>query len=91
MVQIESLCHEDGRVSVQSGVRHSSSCDNEGKRLSTNSIYNIVRTRATDAGITKVMSPHRVRHSAITTALDVTGGDVRRVQNPHFSQTEERT
>jgi len=26
------------------------------------------------------MSPHRVRHSAITTALDVTGGDVRRVQ-----------
>jgi integrase/recombinase XerC len=52
----------------------------EGKRLSTNSIYNIVRDRATDAGITKVMSPHRVRHSAITTALDVTGGDVRRVQ-----------
>ena len=26
------------------------------------------------------MSPHRIRHSAITTALDVTGGDVRRVQ-----------
>jgi integrase/recombinase XerC len=39
-----------------------------------------VRDRATDAGITKVMSPHRVRHSAITTALDVTGGDVQRVQ-----------
>jgi integrase/recombinase XerC len=52
----------------------------EGRRLSTNSIYNIVRNRATEAGITKVMSPHRVRHSAITTALDVTGGDVRRVQ-----------
>jgi integrase/recombinase XerC len=52
----------------------------EGRRLSTNSLYNIVRNRATEAGITKVMSPHRVRHSAITTALDVTGGDVRRVQ-----------
>ncbi len=52
----------------------------EGRRLSTNSIYNLVRTRATEAGIAKVMSPHRVRHSAITTALDVTGGDVRRVQ-----------
>ena len=52
----------------------------EGRRLSTNSIYNIVRNRAKSAGITKIMSPHRVRHSAITTALDVTGGDVRRVQ-----------
>ncbi len=52
----------------------------EGRRLSTNSIYNIVRNRAKSAGVTKVMSPHRVRHSAITTALDVTGGDVRRVQ-----------
>jgi integrase/recombinase XerC len=52
----------------------------EGRRLSTNSIYNLVRTRAAEAGITKVMSPHRVRHSAITAALDVTGGDVRRVQ-----------
>ncbi len=52
----------------------------EGRRLSTNSIYNLVRTRAQEAGIAKVMSPHRVRHSAITAALDVTGGDVRRVQ-----------
>jgi integrase/recombinase XerC len=52
----------------------------QGHRLSTNSIYNIVRHRSLQAGITKVMSPHRVRHSSITTALDVTGGDVRRVQ-----------
>lgn len=49
-------------------------------RLSTQSIYNIVSTRCQDAGITKVMSPHRVRHSAITAALEATGGDVRRVQ-----------
>lgn len=52
----------------------------EGRRLSTNSIYNIVHNRAESAGISKKMSPHRIRHSAITTALDVTGGDVRRVQ-----------
>ena len=52
----------------------------QGRRLSTNSIYNIVHNRAELAGISKKMSPHRIRHSAITTALDVTGGDVRRVQ-----------
>ena len=52
----------------------------QGRRLSTNSIYNIVHKRGELAGVSKKMSPHRIRHSAITTALDVTGGDVRRVQ-----------
>jgi integrase/recombinase XerC len=49
-------------------------------RLSTQGIYNIVSDRCKDAGITKTMSPHRVRHSAITAALEATNGDVRRVQ-----------
>jgi integrase/recombinase XerC len=49
-------------------------------RLSTQAIYDIVKSRCQDAGITKVMSPHRIRHSSITAALEVTGGDVRRVQ-----------
>jgi integrase/recombinase XerC len=49
-------------------------------RLSTQGIYNVVRERCRDAGISKVMSPHRVRHSSITAALDATGGDVRKVQ-----------
>jgi integrase/recombinase XerC len=49
-------------------------------RLSTQAIYNIVSDRCQDAGITKVMSPHRIRHSSITAALEATGGDVRRVQ-----------
>lgn len=49
-------------------------------RLSTQSIYNIVKERCQSAGISKVMSPHRVRHSSITAALEATGGDVRRVQ-----------
>ena len=49
-------------------------------RLCTQGIYNIVSDRCQDAGITKVMSPHRIRHSSITAALEATGGDVRRVQ-----------
>jgi integrase/recombinase XerC len=49
-------------------------------RLCTQAIYDIVKSRCQDAGITKVMSPHRIRHSSITAALEATGGDVRRVQ-----------
>ena len=52
----------------------------KGHRLSGNAIYNLVRSTGTAAGIYKVMSPHRVRHSAITAALDATNGDTRRVQ-----------
>lgn len=51
-----------------------------GRRLHTNSIYKIVQKYCQAAGIQKVMSPHRIRHSAITTALDATNGDVRKVQ-----------
>lgn len=51
-----------------------------GHRLSGNAIYNIVRNSSESAGITKVMSPHRIRHSAITAALDATNGDTRKVQ-----------
>ena len=49
-------------------------------RLSNQGIYNIVSDRCQSAGITKIMSPHRIRHSSITAALEATGGDVRRVQ-----------
>jgi integrase/recombinase XerC len=49
-------------------------------RLCTQAIYNIVKSRCQDAGISKVMSPHRIRHSSITAALEATNGDVRRVQ-----------
>jgi len=33
-----------------------------------------------NAGIKKQISPHRIRHSAITAALDATDGDVRKIQ-----------
>jgi integrase/recombinase XerC len=49
-------------------------------RLCPQAIYDIVKSRCQDAGITKVMSPHRIRHSSITAALEATSGDVRRVQ-----------
>lgn len=41
-----------------------------GERLTSKAIYRMVRSYAEKAGIEKVMSPHRVRHSSITHALD---------------------
>ncbi|MFM7407015.1 MAG: tyrosine-type recombinase/integrase [Cuspidothrix sp.] len=49
-------------------------------RLTGDAIRKIVCEYSHKAGIAKAMSPHRVRHSAITAALDATGGDVRKVQ-----------
>jgi integrase/recombinase XerC len=49
-------------------------------RLTPQAIYNIVSDRSIAAGIAKKMSPHRIRHSSITAALDATDGDVRAVQ-----------
>jgi integrase/recombinase XerC len=51
-----------------------------GNRLHTHSIYKLVQKYAISAGIDKVMSPHRIRHSSITEALNLTNGDVRKVQ-----------
>ncbi|MEH2004356.1 tyrosine-type recombinase/integrase [Nostoc sp.] len=53
---------------------------NSGHRLTTDAIYKIVKAAFKKAGVKKPMSPHRVRHSAITAALDVTGGNIRKVQ-----------
>ena len=53
---------------------------NYGKRLSGNGIYTIVDRLCIQAGIPKKMSPHRIRHSSITAALDATDGNIRKVQ-----------
>ena len=53
---------------------------NYGKRLSGNAIYTMVDRLCIAAGIPKKMSPHRIRHSAITAALDASSGNIRRVQ-----------
>lgn len=51
-----------------------------GHRLTGTAVYKLVESVARAAGINKKLSPHRIRHSGITAALDATGGDVRRVQ-----------
>ena len=51
-----------------------------GSSMSGEAIRRIVRNCARDAGIEKPMSPHKIRHSAITIALDKTNGDVRSVR-----------
>ena len=53
---------------------------NPGHRLTGDGIRKIVVRHSKNAGIKKQMSPHRIRHSAITAALDATDGNVRKVQ-----------
>lgn len=49
-----------------------------GHRLTTDGIYHIVKTIGKRAGLRKV-TPHGLRHSSVTTGLDLSGGDVRAV------------
>lgn len=51
-----------------------------GKRLTEAGLYAVVREYAKQAGWDKPLSPHRLRHTAITMALDASGGDIRKVQ-----------
>ena len=53
---------------------------NKGHRLTGSAIYWIVEQACQAAGVGKQMSPHRLRHSSITAALDATDGNVRKVQ-----------
>lgn len=53
---------------------------NYGSRLTGEAVRRIVVRYCGEAGVGKRMSPHRVRHSAITAALDATDGNVRKVQ-----------
>ena len=63
---------EDGRLFVN--------FDRAGKggRLTGSAVYFIVRELGTKAGLT--VRPHGLRHLAITSALDLTKGNVRAVQ-----------
>ena len=51
-----------------------------GHRMTGDGIYKLVQRKSKAVGIDKQMSPHRIRHSAITAALDATDGNVRKVQ-----------
>lgn len=49
-------------------------------RLSGEALERIVKRWARRAGINSVVRPHGLRHQGITRALDLSGGDVRKVQ-----------
>lgn len=73
-------------LQVQSNITVSSplfiSLDNRsrGHRLTGDGIRKIVVNYFGEADVKKLMSPHRIRHSSITTLLEVTQGDVRKTQ-----------
>jgi integrase/recombinase XerC len=52
----------------------------KGHRLDGSTIYRMVRKFSESAGIDKVVSPHRIRHSAITAYLDASDGNIRAAQ-----------
>ncbi|PSB59594.1 tyrosine-type recombinase/integrase [Chamaesiphon polymorphus] len=52
----------------------------KGHRLDGSTIYRLVREFSEAAGIDKVVSPHRIRHSAITAYLDASDGNLRAAQ-----------
>lgn len=54
---------------------------NFGKRLSGTSVYRIVRALAKEAGVSEIFGPHKVRHSGVTTYLELTDGDLRGAQS----------
>lgn len=51
-----------------------------GHRLTGSAVFKIVNDYCKQAGIEKQMSPHRIRHSSITAALDACDGNVRKVK-----------
>jgi len=51
-----------------------------GHRLTTKSIYRITKKYSAEVPLGKVLSPHQVRHSAITAVLDASNGNVRLAQ-----------
>jgi integrase/recombinase XerC len=52
----------------------------KGHRLDGSTIYRLVRKFSEAARIDKVVSPHRIRHSAITAYLDASDGNIRAAQ-----------
>jgi integrase/recombinase XerC len=49
-------------------------------RLDPSNVWRIVRETGQRAGLSRPTRPHGLRHQGITRALDLAGGDVRRVQ-----------
>ncbi len=69
-----------GSVSGSSALFISLDNRSKGHRLTGDGIRKIVVKYFGEAGTKKLMSPHRIRHSAITAVLDATDGNVRKAQ-----------
>jgi len=73
-LEARGSCSHDSPLFIALDSAHS------GHRLSGDGICKMVVRHSESAGIKKQMSPHRIRHSTITAALDATDGDVQKVQ-----------
>jgi integrase/recombinase XerC len=71
---------EHGRYSDDDPMFISLSRNQPGHRLGGSAIYAIVRQYCQEREIEKIMSPHRVRHSALTAHLNASDGNVRAAQ-----------
>ncbi len=69
-----------GNLPVDAPLFISLSRNQYGHRLDGSNIYRLVRKFSESAGIEKVVSPHRIRHSAITAYLDNSDGNIRAAQ-----------
>ena len=65
-----------GEVEPQDPLFIATNNRHRGHRLTGETIRATVTQACREAGILKQMSPHRIRHSSITAALEATGGDV---------------
>jgi integrase/recombinase XerC len=71
---------EHGECSDDEPMFISLSRNQPGHRLGGSAIYAIVRQYCQEQEIEKIMSPHRLRHSAITAHLNASEGNVRAAQ-----------
>lgn len=80
IVAIQSWLSARGEINRSAALFCSVNPGYKDGRLCTQAIADIVIARSKAAGVNKKMSPHRIRHSSITAALDATNGNVREVQ-----------
>ena len=75
---LQAAGHTEGPLFRNLDHRLKNSQENGAARLAPNGLYKIVRKYGKQLGLS--LAPYKLRHSAITAALDATGGDLRRVQ-----------
>ena len=74
------VCVRQDRCSDDDPMFISLSRNQPGHRLGGSAIYAIVRQYCKEQEIEKIMSPHRIRHSALTAHLNASDGNVRAAQ-----------